>query len=275
MAQPPLSTSIRKLEEELCVLLFERLPTGLKLTPAGECVLREARRALFFADEVRRAAREGESGEEGVLRVGFTGSAVFVLMPRLIREFRAAWPRVELTIEESTSSELLRRLEAHTLDVAVVASPVLEPTSARMTPLREGRMMLAVGTDSALAARSEVALAELADEPFISHSRLLAPSMYALMVEAFRQAGVRPRIVQEASQVQTILRLVESGMGVGLVPNFMARFVGDGIRLLPVSDVPAQLRLGLALAVLPDTSTPTARNFMALARQLYPQAAES
>jgi len=270
MAQPPLSTSVRKLEEELGVTLFERLPTGLKTTVAGEAVLRNARRVLFFVDELRRAAREGEAGEQGMLRVGFTGSGTYAVMPRLIHAYRTRYPRVELVIEESTTSQLLRRIEAQTLDIAVVASPVIEPTTASISPLIAGRMLLAVRADSPLAQRSEISLADLRDEPFIIHSRALAPNMHALTSEAFRQAGVEPRIVQEAAQMQMILRLVESGLGVGLVADFVARHVGEDIRLLPLAGPATQLRAGLALATLPETSTATARNFTALAHELFP-----
>lgn len=269
MAQPPLSTSIRKLEEELGVALFERLPTGLKITPAGESVLRQARRVLFFVDEVRRAASEGASGEQGTVRIGFTGSGIYVLMPRLIRAFRSAYPRAELEIEEWTSPELLRRLEAQKLDVVFVSSPVREPTTAVITPLIEGRMMLAVGLDSKFAGRSEVALTELAGEPLIVHSRTQAPTLHAQTLEAFRLAGVQPHIAQEAAQVQTILRLVESGIGVGLVADFVAAYAGNGVKLLRISDDPPPLRLGLALAARPEANTQTARHFMALAYRVF------
>lgn len=276
MAQPPLSTSIRKLEEELGVQLFERLPTGLRITRAGEVVLRQARRVIFHVDEVRRAAKEGESGEQGTLRVGFTGSGIYVLMPRLIRAFRAAYPRVELQIEESTTSELLRRLDVQALDVALVACPVREPTPAIITPLVEGRMLLAVGLDSKFAGRRELSLRELQDEPLIVHSRTQAPNMHAQTMEAFRQAGVQPQLVQEAAQVQTILRLVESGVGAALVADFVAGYAGSGVQLLRITDDLPQLRLGLALAALPDANTPTGRNFTALARKLFePEAAAS
>jgi DNA-binding transcriptional LysR family regulator len=271
MAQPPLSTSIRKLEEELGVALFERLPTGLKVTQAGEAVLHQARRVLFFVEEVKRAAREGEAGEQGLLRVGFTGSATYVLMPHLIRAFRAAYPRVELMIDEATTSELLRRLEQQTLDIALVAHPVLEPTSAEIIPLIEGRMMVAVGPDSPLASSTELTLAQVAEQPLIIHSRSLAPNMHALTMDAFRSAGVTPRIVQEAAQVHTILRLVESGMGVGLVADFVARYAGGGVKLLPLTEAAMQLRMGLSLAMLPDARTAIARNFAALAQSLYPR----
>ncbi|WP_454766182.1 LysR family transcriptional regulator [Cupriavidus campinensis] len=268
MAQPPLSTSIRKLEEELGVTLFDRLPSGLRLTPAGEAVLRNARRTLFYAEEIRRAAREGESGEQGLLRLGFIGSATYALMPELIRAYRRQYPRVDLAIEESTTVDLLRKLEDHSLDVALVRYPVLEPTDAELTLLQRDRFMLAVSTDSPLAAQPDVALAALADVPFIMYSRTRVPSMHMLITCALYEAGVKPRIAQEAVQVHSILSLVDSGLGVALLPNDAVKYAGSGVRLLPLRDWPAQQAMGIALATLPDAVTPTASNFIALARSI-------
>ena len=265
MAQPPLSTSIKKLEEELGVLLFERLPSGLKLTPAGEVVLRHARRTVFFAEQTRRAGREGESGEQGTLRLGFVGSASYSLMPRIIRAFRRQYPRVDIVIDESTTIELLRGVEAHSLDVALVRFPVVEPTSAELTLLRPERLMAAVSADSPFAARSTVAIAELAQEPLIIYARDRVPAMYAFIMQAFAEARAQPKVAQEAVQVQHILGLVESGLGVAFVPETCSRYAGDGVRLLVIDPEPTAFQVGLALASLADALTPTARNFIAVA----------
>ena len=266
MAQPPLSTSIKKLEGELGVLLFERLPSGLKLTPAGEAVLGHARRSLFFADEIRRAAREGQSGEQGRLRVGFVGSAAFSLMPGIIRRYRARFPAVALQIEESTTSDLLRRLGEHSLDVALVRFPVLEPTAAKVTLLQRERMVLAVSADSPLAGRVGLRLADLGEEPFIVHSRRRVPGMYALTQYAFQAAGIQPPIVQEAVQVQTILGLVEGGLGVALLPDAVCRYSGTGVAFVPLDELDERLVVGTAVAVLEDAVTPTARHFLEICR---------
>ena len=271
IAQPPLSTSIRKLEEELGVQLFERLPSGLRLTPAGEVVLRNARRTMFFAEEVRRGAREGASGEQGLLRLGFVGSATYALMPQIIRGFRRAYPGVDLVIEESTSIELLRRIEDHSLHVALLRFPVLAPTEAELTLLMPDRMVAAVGADSPFADHIQVSLAELAHEPFIVYSRTRVPTMYALTMLAFREAGISPHIAQEAVQVQTLLSLVQSGLGVALVPATATNYTGPGVRLLKLSPQPAALKVGIALAALPEALTPAARNFITLAQATVAQ----
>ncbi|AUL17111.1 LysR substrate-binding domain protein [Bordetella bronchiseptica E014] len=268
MAQPPLSTAIKKLEQELGVQLFERLPAGLQPTPAAEVVLRYARATLFYADEIQRAAQEGASGKQGMLKVGFVGSSVYSLMPQLLSAFRKDYPRVDLVIEESTTVDLLRRLDAHTLDVALVRFPVLEPSTARITLLQADHLMLAVPAGSRYAQRDDVALDELADEPFIGYSRTHVPGMHALVMYAFQQYGVVPHITQEAIQVQTILSLVESGLGLAIVPKVAGRQAGSGVRLVNVPQLAETIKVGIALAVHPDNATPTTANFVDMACRL-------
>src|SRR5271157_2792003 len=81
IAQPPLSVSIRKLEEEFGVKLFDRKTSGVKLTEAGRAALGDARRALFHAAEAARIARATALGTSGRLRIGFVGTAKYRLLP--------------------------------------------------------------------------------------------------------------------------------------------------------------------------------------------------
>ncbi|MFJ4067204.1 LysR substrate-binding domain-containing protein [Pseudomonas sp. NPDC089996] len=261
MTQPPLSTSIKKLEEELGVLLFERLPSGLRLTQAGDAVLRNARSALFFAEEMRRAAHEAEVGERGRLRVGFVGSAAYGLLPKIIRSFREQYPQVELELEEGVGHVLLERIEAHELDVALVRHPQLRSGAAQLTLLKEECMALAVSSDSPLAAETSVRFADLSDLPFIISSQSRSPSLHAQVLMAFQEAGIQPPIVQQAAQLTTALGLVESGLGVSLIPESAARYVGPNIRVLALSDQPQPLRSGIALASLAQASTSVLDNF--------------
>jgi DNA-binding transcriptional LysR family regulator len=261
MTQPPLSTSIKKLEDELGVLLFERLSTGLRLTQAGDAVLRNARSALFFAEEMRRAARENESGERGQVRVGFVGTAAYNLLPRIIRSFREQYPLVDLVLEEGTGSDLLQRLEEHELDVALVRYPIVQPGAVQITPLMAEHLVLAVRYDSPLAAHDGLAIADLADQPLIISSRSRSPSMHALMLRAFEEGGIQPRVVQQAAQLSTVLGLVESGLGVAMIPHSAAKYVGPDIRVVPLTGLSQNLLSGIAMATLPDLITTTARNF--------------
>jgi DNA-binding transcriptional LysR family regulator len=268
MAQPPLSTAIRKLEDELGVVLFNRDPRALSLTVAGEIVLAHARSTLRGADEIRRSATECATGEQGRLTLGFAGTASYAVLPSILPAFQQRYPRVELVLHESTTLELLRELKAHAVDIALLRTPLFEECHATLTPLQNDRFVLAVPAGHPLAQRDSVALAELGDQPFIVFSREKVPGMHAIVTLAFRQAGIDPKVVQEIVQVPTALGLVESGVGVALVPSATHRYRFTSVKLLPISDIPEALNIGMALAHHADTASAPTQRFIELAKSL-------
>lgn len=263
ISQPPLTVAIRKLEEELGVKLFERGPRGVTLTAAGEAALESARAALAHAAQVRQTAREGALGERGRLNVGFVGSAVYELLPRLIPAYRRRYPNVDLVLEESTSVDIARKIRSQQLDVGLVRLPLLDVSGLDTQVVEVDELVVAVPSGSPLAQRSSLALSQLADEPFILFSRISVLSTVILM--ACHAAGFTPRIAQEATQVHTILSLVQSGLGAALVPSKATRLVPERVKLLRLAD-PIRIENGLALS--PDAPSPFALNFKALAVEL-------
>lgn len=268
MAQPPLSTAMRKLEDELGVVLLHRAPRGLTLTTAGSIVLEHARRALREVDELRRSATECATGAQGRLVLGFAGTSSYSVLPALIPQFQALYPRVELVLHESTTRELIGELAQHQVDVALLRTPLFDPCEADLLMIESDRFVLAVHPDNPLAQRSSVQLADLADQPFINYSREKVPAMHAIVTLAFRQAGIAPRIVQEIVQVPTAMGLVESGLGVALVPSATARYVLTRVKLLPVDDLPAALDIGIALAHHPASANAPTQRFVEVATSL-------
>ncbi|MGO4331040.1 LysR family transcriptional regulator [Cupriavidus sp. 2TAF22] len=267
MAQPPLSISIRKLEDSLGTPLFVRTSRGVRLTQAGEAALHDARRALFHAAQARAAAVAAAHGERGALRVGFVGSATYALLPRLIPAFRAAHPGIELILHESTSASILERLERHQLDAGLVRFPILQAGGYTLMPLETDEFVAAVPADSEFAQQDTVALKALAAEPFIMHPSADVPNLQAIAMLLCQQAGFVPRVTQEAVQVQTIISLVESGLGVALVPSVAARYVNRRVRFLRLSSPRPSARIGIALATPADSDDRQVQRLMAVARQ--------
>ncbi|MHA3792767.1 LysR family transcriptional regulator [Sphingomonas sp. YL-JM2C] len=261
ISQPPLTVAIRKLEAELDAQLFVRGPRGVILTAAGEAALEPARAALARAQEVRTAVRQGRLGERGRLRIGFVGSAIYSLLPRLIPAYRRRYPLVELEIEDSTSVEIARRLRAGELDVGLVRLPLLDGHDLDVLPVETDELIAAVPATSVHAGAARLPLATLATEPFILHTRISVLHMVALL--ACQEAGFLPRVAQEATQVHTILSLVQSGLGVALVPARTTRQVPDGVRLVRLAAPP---RIASGIAVREREAGPLAANFLALAR---------
>ena len=248
IAQPPLSISIRKLEAELGAPLFTRGQQGVRLTPEGEAALDDARQALVHAEQVQRAVRETTAGERGGLRIGFVGSATYRLLPRLLRAFREQYPLIDVTLAESRTADLLDDVENGTVDVAIVRTPILRSAPAEIVVLETDRLCVAVSRQSRFAGRKRAKLAEFKDEPFVMYSRESVPSMHALAIMACQEAGFMPRIAEQAIQLQTIVCLVESGLGVALVPAVIAAQT-SAVDFVEIEGKTAQVTIGLGMVV--------------------------
>ena len=250
MAQPPLSVSIRKLEDELGSLLFERTSTGVLLTAAGQAMLHDARRALLHAQQCRQAVQDARQGTGGRLRLGIIGSATYALLPRLIPSLRARYPQITLELTEATSSEILDGLLSRRFDAGLVRHPVLHASGFELLPLDRDDFVLAVAESSPLAAREAIALHEAAQEPFIMYPHSKVPGLAALAMMRCQASGFVPQVAQEAMQVQTIMSLVASGLGVGLVAGVARQVVPRGVKCLALTDNPPGFHVSIALAWL-------------------------
>ncbi|MEJ7930483.1 LysR substrate-binding domain-containing protein [Ramlibacter sp. AN1015] len=261
MAQPPLSVSIRRLEEELGAQLVLRERRGLWLSPAGEAVLAHARQITFHAEQVKRAAASASSGTSGRLRIAFVGSAAYSLFPRVLPVFRERYPHVELELREGTTTQMLRQVERGDVDLALVRYPVVEGTTALLQPVEADVLVAALPSASPLARKRSLHLRDLADEVFVAYSATAAMNLRVQVVGACQAAGFAPRIVQEAVQVQTVLSLVGSGVGVALVPSLSRMQAPAGVEFRKISDREERLETALAVATHPHNEPAAAQRF--------------
>lgn len=261
MAQPPLSVSIRKLEEEMGGALFERGSSGVRLSALGEAMLDDARLALQHAERCRQAVAEARTGEAGLLRIGIIGSATYALLPELIPSLRERFARIELELTEGTSAEILEGLLSRRFDVGFVRYPVLDPSAFELLPMDRDDFVLAVPDSSPLAARESIALSEAAQEPFILYPQHKVPGLFSMAMLRCQMSGFAPRVAQEAMQVQTIMSLVATGLGVGLVAGVSRQVMPRGVTCLALTDTPPGFHIGIALARLPGGSSRLVERF--------------
>ncbi len=275
MAQPPLSVSIRKLEEELGSPLFERTGAGVVLTAAGQAMEQDARRTLFHAEQCRQAVLDAQGGEGGVLRLGIVGSATYALLPQLIPSLRRSHPKITLELTEATSAEILEGLLSRRFDAGLLRYPVLDPAGFDLRPLDRDDFVLAVPARNALARRQAIALSEAAQEPFVMYPQYKVPGLSALAMMRCQYSGFAPRVAQEASQVQTILSLVATGLGVALVAGVARHVMPRGVKCLPLTDNPPGFHVGLALARLAGSTNRVVERFTEHALQVARTQGES
>jgi DNA-binding transcriptional LysR family regulator len=255
VSQPPLSTQIKSLENELGVRLFERSNRGVSLTAAGSVFFEEARAVLARLEHARGEALRADRGDIGMLSIGFVSIADYGILPPALKDFRARFPLVEVQLHELTTDAQVRELLAARLDLGIGLAPVDEPALEFERLLREELVLAAPSGHPATKRDAAVDLRELSKESFIIPPRDVAPGLYDLSVSYCRSCGFVPRITQHARQMQTVVGLVSCGMGFALVPASVRNLKRAGVIYRNLRGKPpfvelGMLRLGGAMSTL-------------------------
>ncbi len=234
MQQPPLSQQIKLLERQLDVQLFRRKARGVELTDAGRALLNDARAMLARHDRAIETTKRAARGEQGLVRLGVAPTAPFhPFVPRVIRAFREAFPRVSLTLEESLSNDSFERLRNDQIDVAFIRSPPSDAAGLAINPLLQEVMVAALPQGHALTqgrtAQAAIPLRALAGETFIVYGRRFGPGLYDATIAACHAAGFSPRLGQEAPRIASTLNLVAAGLGISIVPASLQRMHMEGV----------------------------------------------
>jgi DNA-binding transcriptional LysR family regulator len=267
MTQPPLSLSIRKLEEELQARLFQRHSRGVSLTEAAEAALPHARDALAAVEAMTCSVRQTTAGERGRLRIGFVGSATYGLLPAIVPRFHERLPGIDLSLKEATSLEIVRGLEEGGLDVGLIRTPLLQDASVALEPLYKEVLILLAPRSHRLGKTDRVRLEDLRDEPFVLYDRVLVPNLFGQTIMACEAAGFLPNVVEEAAHIHTLIALVESGLGLALAPAVMRRAAQGRAQCLEITSGGRSLEIGFALATRGGERRSAVQAFAAVARE--------
>ena len=246
IAQPPLSSQIKQLEQELGVLLFERSNRGVWMTEAGALLLEEVRRIFVQLDQSVRAVQRVGHGQVGRLTLGFVPSSSNEALPPILRAFRERFPGVDLFLREMRPDRVVQQLHARQIDVGFLYLPFEDPSLDVECITREP-LVLALPEAHPLASETLVELRALAEEPFILPARYQKmPGLYGQVTEACRRAGFTPNAVQkDVWLMQTIVGLVAGGTGVALVPSSLRNIPRRGVVYKAVRGLSSTVELGV------------------------------
>lgn len=267
IAQPPLSQQIRRLEEELGVTLLHRTKRRVALTEAGSIFLDGARQTLEQAAGAARMAQRAKRGEIGRLAVGFAGPGNW--LPRVLRPFRARHPGIELTLHQLTTARQVEALQARRLDVGLLRPPLTGGQGLSLETVAREAIIAALPRGHRLERRRAVPLKELKDDPFVLFPRPEGPGFYDQLLSLCHSAGFSPQVVQEATDMRTIVNLVAGAIGVSLVPS-----PSDDLRLAGVVYRPLQGATSwteLALAWRHGDDRPALQAFLGVVRATRPR----
>ncbi len=246
ITQPALSYQIKRLEEELGVQVFHRGPAGISPTEAGRVLLDHAHQVIAAVREAHQAVRELSGGVTGEIRIGTIKCVGVYFLPRVLWEIRAKHPMVRPRLLYGDSDEILASLLANRLDVGLVVDPPPDRRFDQQSVFEE-QISLVSGPGHPFYGRPSVGLDEIRSAQFVS----LSPqtSTGALVRSYLDRLGLDIVPAVSTDNVETVKRMVESGMGVAFLPDMATN-----------EDIEAEGRLGRLArsAIEPTLSLPLA-----------------
>ncbi|OZF01303.1 LysR family transcriptional regulator [Rhodococcoides fascians] len=247
IAQPALSQHIIQLEAELGVRLFDRSTRRVEITAAGTRFAEHARRIIDSLEHAKADMQAFASGYTGRVSVGFVGTATYDVLPLLAHRVRKQLPDIDLQLHgELLTPQLLDGLSAGVYDLVLVRPRVPEHhlddgsrlcdknQEVILEPLRMERLIAVLPATSALAGRTEVDLADLAAETFVTHPSQARSTMHRRVIDACAQAGFSPHTI-EVSETATLVVSVAAGLGVALAPEPVRHLGLDGVLYKPLA----------------------------------------
>jgi len=245
VAQPQLSVWIRRLEQELGVVLFDRTSRTVRLTDAGQAVYGPIMKTLESASIIERAAMLGNSVVVGQVVVGYAGASSRDVVPPLTRAVRAAEPGIELKLKSLVYGGLApAAVSSGAIDIGFSRLPVRDK-DVRTRVFAYERVLVALPDDHPLASAEVVALKDLANEPFVACPATIGSNLRDATTRLALEAGFSPRVMQEAPDSYAVLSLVAAGVGVSLTLSSVRHINPPGLVYRELAGPPTHLAVAV------------------------------
>lgn len=230
VGQPAVSQHVRRLERELGVDLLVRTSRSVRLTEAGELLLRRAQRALAELEAGQDELAELRGLRRGRLTVGAMQSLAPFDLAAALAAYRVTYPEIDIRVVEDAGRRLLESVAGDRVDLAFAPVEAGLPAGLEAHPLFAERLVAIVGRSSPLAARSAIDIADLRDEPFVFLQG--GTGLRTAVERAAQAAGYRPRVGLETNELTRVVALVAEGLGVSVVSPAVAAENGGQVAAL-------------------------------------------
>ncbi|MBB5460337.1 DNA-binding transcriptional LysR family regulator [Paraburkholderia sp. Cpub6] len=272
MAQPPLSQSIMRLEEQLGIKLLERTPRGVSLTAAGAALLAEAKPLIAQAELAERRVRQA-ADELASLSVAFVPMCALRIMPLAIQGLRKQWPGVDVRLIERGSALTVASVKNGSIDLGVVVTSSADVSGLESVVIERLRVVAAVPAKWPVAAQPSIRIADLARYPLIMFPQQMSQPLFAAFETARREAGLSPRVTQQARHPYTMLNLVSHELGIGLMLDSARYLPVEGVAFVDIEDVPAAGETEVSLVWADRPHKPYHRSMLDIMRDIASPAA--
>jgi LysR family transcriptional regulator, benzoate and cis,cis-muconate-responsive activator of ben and cat genes len=265
ISQPPLSRTVRELEDEIGFKLFERSAKSIKLTQAGRMFLIEARGVLQSAADAVSKTRKAVNLYNGELNIGYAPSLALQIIPQTLRTFQTKFPKVRVTLHDLSTGEMLSRLREEKLQLAITSQlPARFLHGLKTAQVARHPISIAVAPKHPLAKSKSVTLERLALEPLSILSPKDYPESEEMFGKVFARVKRKPQIVSEYDSITSIIAEVEARRGFAFVPTSLRGTLGVGLKF--IRPIPA-LSVAVVAIWRKGSETEALQYFITSARQ--------
>ena len=242
LSLPAASNRVKNLEEHFGTRLFHRNSQGVTLTPSGEAFLRHARKVLQQIDQLRGDIHEYSKGIKGQVRMVANTTAMNEFMPAVLSRYLADHPDVTVDLRERLSYLVVKSVADGAADIGIVAGQPAA-TGIQYLPYRKDRLVLVTPSNHPFSGRDEVSFADTLQHEYVGLSEWSA--IHAFLIQAADNLGHPFRFRVEVGSFDAVCRMIEAGVGVGVVPEKAARRYAANmkIHLVNLADAWAERKL--------------------------------
>ena len=249
LSLPAASNRVKNLEDHFGTRLFHRNSQGVTLTPSGEAFLRHARLVLRQIDHLRGDIHEYSRGIKGQIRVLANTTAMTEFMPAVLSRYLSSHPDVTVELRERLSYMVVKAVTEGAADIGIVAG---QPAASALEflPYRADRLVLVTSAEHPLGGMSEVVFADTLDFEYVGLSEWSA--IHAFLIQAADNLGHSFRFRVEVSNFESVCRMIEAGVGIGVVPEQAARRYAQrlNINIVRLSDEWSERKLHICVREL-------------------------
>ncbi|MDY6549386.1 LysR family transcriptional regulator [Acinetobacter faecalis] len=240
-AQPSLSQQIKDLEQEVGVQLFERSARNVLLTDEGHAFLTYAEAALENAKQAVAAARQVAQAKNNQIHIGFLNVAELKVMPSILQQLKLNMPNLKIHLHSLTCTEQIQKLKNAELDVSFTRYELKHENFENIQVLKE--QIYLVGASSLHPSDRELKLQELKNHTIIMCEQNSSPVFYDALNALIVFDQLRHDQILWVTNVMQHLNLINMGMGLSFVPEYLLKFLNDTVKIIPTDISLPQLGL--------------------------------
>lgn len=220
IAQPPLSQQLKRLEEELGIVLMERNTRKMHITDAGQLLQKRAKQIVDLMEKTVKEIRDLKEGLQGTLSIGSISSAGKMLMSVKIQNFHQKYPDVNFHVREGGTPEILELIKSGVVEIGIIRTPInqdiFEYINLPDEPMVAGALADLFWDDN----KGYVDITELEGKPLMMHNR------YASSIEeTCMKSGFQPRVICRIDDTRILIDWANNGMGIAIIPRDMIGLV--------------------------------------------------